>query len=510
VRAFDPADQGTLIDRSTDLTLVLRERVLASGTGTSQFGFAVAAAGDVDNDGFDDVLVGGRGRAELIFGAMNPATAKRVVFLGTGTGVGRSVAGLGDFNGDGFDDFAIGDPIWTGFQGRVSVFFGRPQAQWPTGDLNIENSCEADLCLDGSVMGSIARALAGLGNFDGAVPARPDLAIGSPFYPALAPDGQLLVVLGADYTGGRTCTPATQATDCRASEACTGTGNTTCAPTGTFWKMRFELPSGNWLDTPNGTPVARLRGFRLDSGGVLLGLGTAIASLSTFDTTAGTDLAVSSPHAGQVHYLSGRAHSGLVQFDTLDADDLGLRDPLGDPDTMPIATGSATDLFGAIMATPGDIYTPSGSTSQAIELAVGESLTAEFFVLPGEGTAAMDPGFSAPAINVASIVSTSFGASRHPSFGLLGDLDFDGRGELLGGTFTKEVFFWHADRFLAAVTSNTVARETGSFFLLASSASDSAELNVQYVGDFNGDGHPDVCVGDNRANTNQGQAVLLY
>jgi hypothetical protein len=177
---------------------------------------------------------------------------------------------------------------------------------------------------------------------------------------------------------------------------------------------------------------------------------------------------------------------------------------------MPIATGSAGDIFGAIMATPGDLYTPAGSTSATVDLLVGESLTNEFFLLPGDPLAALDPGFGATAITMPDLVSVSFGTARHPSYGAVGDLDFDGEGELLAGTRTKEVVLWYADRFASAVSSNTVDRATATIFQLASAAASSTDFYVQFVGDFNGDGHPDLCVGDNHANTDQGQAVLLY
>ena len=100
------------------------------------FGVSVASAGDVNGDGFDDLIVGAMwnkaggssaGRA-YVFSGLNGDTL--YVFSGetTNEGLGMSVASAGDVNNDGFDDLIVG--AWLGeatadATGRVYVFSGR-------------------------------------------------------------------------------------------------------------------------------------------------------------------------------------------------------------------------------------------------------------------------------------------------------------------------------------------------------------------------------------------------
>jgi len=175
------------------------------------FGLAVSGAGDVNGDGFDDVIVGAptyelTGRAYVHFGASQPDAVPDLILAGASlqSGFGSSVSMAGDLNGDGYADIAVGAPgdgLYGVDPGHVYIYYG-----------GVVPDTIADLTLtggSGTVVFGISVAHIGDVNGDGFT----DLAVGAAGAadafvflggrtPGTVPALTLIGHTGAESTGG--------------------------------------------------------------------------------------------------------------------------------------------------------------------------------------------------------------------------------------------------------------------------------------------------------------------
>jgi hypothetical protein len=180
-------------------------RIVRQGDSSSLSG--VDGAGDVNGDGFGDVVVGEsvafRGRAYVVLGSATPADVDLaappgnvVRILGRPNESSDIVAGAGDVNDDGFDDIAIGAPSAPG------------EARVATGAVDVVRGAAGFAPLDLSSAGAratrfvpgagelLGTRLAGVGDVDG--DGADDLAAGagSADFPSRDGAGSVAVLLG--------------------------------------------------------------------------------------------------------------------------------------------------------------------------------------------------------------------------------------------------------------------------------------------------------------------------
>ncbi|MCF2497505.1 FG-GAP-like repeat-containing protein [Dyadobacter chenhuakuii] len=128
---------------------------LEGNQGNALFGWSVAAAGDVNGDGFGDIIVGAslfdngdvdEGAAFIYHGSVNglmPTFTTALEINKEQAKFGFSVSTAGDVNGDGYDDVVVGAPLFENGQeneGAVFVYYGSNLGVSKIGQTKIEGN----------------------------------------------------------------------------------------------------------------------------------------------------------------------------------------------------------------------------------------------------------------------------------------------------------------------------------------------------------------------------------
>ena len=196
-------------DTTTPSTTILSKQ------GNNQFGRPVASAGDVNGDGYDDVVIvspyyshldvdgwqiDNMGAAILYLGSASGIDKNNpIVFMGTqdGSGEDTQASGAGDVNGDGYDDLIVGQPYFDGLgvdgntvaeAGAAFLYLGGPTGPDPGSPIMMNGELvQATFGHSVSTAGDV--------NSDGYA----DLMIGSEFMDAIGVDGNPVINSGAAY-----------------------------------------------------------------------------------------------------------------------------------------------------------------------------------------------------------------------------------------------------------------------------------------------------------------------
>lgn len=434
---------------------------LAGGDASIAFGSTAVAVGDVNSDGFDDILVGtsrsGAGgldnRAYLFFGAADGPSSTPSVTLSQGAATssfGRVVAGVGDMNGDSIPDFAIARFIVD----TVYVFFGRDaDTPWPT---TLDADADADLTFVGPGAGNLTGFSLAPVDFNGDDVM--DLAIGSGPLTARA-----FVVLGSDeLTSGMTFMLGAAA----ASE-----------------------PAGFDITGPDASRF-----------------GLSLASPGDTDGDGNGELVVGAP-GGSGMTANGAVY--LVRGAVYGAGDTGLVD-IAPAALTEIDTGDP-GLFGPVVSAVGDW---DGDGRQDIGVWVSATVPQSVWIYRQgtDGTfvrARRHALLNDLAASGADQVGITIGHGFHPdptilavgsgaSARRLGDIDGDGLDDVVTGSDERGTEGGSVDLWRGRSPIGSQSRNDDAASLHPAGT---GRRIGQLVGDVNGDGYTDIFVGDPTANS---------
>jgi hypothetical protein len=175
---------------------------LSGETIGNRFGGAVGTAGDVNGDGYADVIVGapyhdsGTGRAYVYHGEESGLSASPATTLSgetTDNAFGFAVGTAGDVNGDGYADVIVGAPYHNSATGRAYIYHGRESGLSASPATTLSGETISDLF-------GWAVGMAGDVNGDGYV----DVIVGAEGYNSYA--GRAYVYHGGE--SGLSATPA--------------------------------------------------------------------------------------------------------------------------------------------------------------------------------------------------------------------------------------------------------------------------------------------------------------
>ncbi|MGE3167206.1 MAG: FG-GAP-like repeat-containing protein, partial [Planctomycetota bacterium] len=455
-----------------------------SNQAASFFGISVAGAGDVNGDGYDDVIVGAHGydNGEVDEGAafvylgspagLAPTPSWTVESNQAASSFGISVAGAGDVNGDGFGDVIVGASFYDNGQadeGGAFVYLGSPAGLAPTPSWTVEsNQAESILGLSVDRAGDV--------NGDG----YGDVIVGASFYDnGQTDEGRAFLYLGS--ASGLAAAPAW-----------------TAEPNHLGNQFGYCLSSAGDINGDGyGDVIIGSRPSTSTSAFVYLGSSSGLAATHAWTAVGGApgmDISVSS--AGDVNQdgfgdvIVGAVYLGFTDTSGRALVYLGAAD---DPVASPVWTAESDNagaMFGFSVACAGD-FNGDGYSDVIVgarEYEDGEVGEGGAFAYLGSATGPEATVAWAGELNQA-------GARFGVSVANAGDVNGDGYEDVIVGADlfdTELVDDGHASVYLgsAAGLSPAVAWTAHSDQVDAAFG-----YSVAGAGDVNGDGYGDVIVG---------------
>ncbi|HMQ75146.1 MAG TPA: FG-GAP-like repeat-containing protein [Flavobacteriales bacterium] len=459
------------------------------------FGFSVNCAGDVNGDGFSDVVVGAY---QYSNGNVNEGGV--FVYHGSATGLsatpnwtaegnqttayfGRCVASAGDVNGDGFSDLIVGAPLFDNGQtneGRAFIYHGSATGLAATAARTIESN-------QASSQTGYAVSSAGDVNNDGYT----DVAVGIPFYTSsFANDGRVVIHLGS--AAGVAAAPAwtydspNNEAQLGKALACAGDANgdgfsdlIVGAPEHTIG----EAQEGRIYTFFGNATTAMSLDWQVESNQAGARQGTAVAGAGDVNGDGFSDVLVGIPEWDNGQSNEGRARVYMGSAGSLT------------PAGPQIVTGSG-GIYAHSVAAAGDV---NGDGRSDVIVGAEDHLGVGSAYLHLGNTTGIDPA----AIN--TWTGTVGGMKLGARVAGAGDVNGDGYSDVIIGAPAAGIgraYIHHGSTAGASATPNTT--------LLGTVANTRFGATLASAGDVNGDGYSDVIVGEPQWNSAAGAAYVYH
>ena len=450
---------------------------IASGDNS---GYSVSSAGDVNADGYADVIIGAPyvdtnasngGASYLVFGKATSTTVN-LSDITTGTGgfvingisasdySGYSVSSAGDVNGDGYDDFTIGAYGVSSSTGASYVVFGKSTTT--AVELSTVATGSGGFVINGIDTGDQSGySVSSAGDVNG--------------------DGLDDLIIGARYDD-------TNATKAGASYVVFG------KTTGTAVDLS-NIVAGTGGFTINGANVRDYSGYSVSGAGDVNGDGLADLIVGAYANDANASL------AGSSYVVFGKSATTAVEVSNLGAGGFAIKGI------------SASDYSGRSVSSAGDVngdgyddlligadgVDTNGSKSGASYVVFGKSGTTDVelsSITSGTG------GF------VINGVSTDDNSGY--SVSAAGDVNGDGLDDIIVGANYDDPnggqsgasFVVFGKATTTTVELSDIELGTGGFVINGINANDTSGFSVSGAGDVNGDGFADLLIGAPNADIN--------
>ncbi|MBN2005368.1 MAG: FG-GAP repeat protein [Anaerolineae bacterium] len=473
----------------------------------AQFGTSVATAGDVNGDGYSDIIVGAHsydngetneGRAYIYYGSaggVSPAADWIIESNQAEALFGCSVATAGDMNGDGYSDVIIGAYKYDNNQtdeGRAFIYYGSPSGLTTALSWTIEND------QDGAYLG-FAVATAGDVNGDG----YSDIIVGA----YLFDNGETNEGCVYVYHGSRVGVPRNPSWVGEANQIETRFGYSVATAGDVNGDGYSDVIVGAYRYDNGETDEGRAFVYHGSATGL-----SADPAWTVESNQAGAYLGVSVAAAGDVNGDGyGDVIVGVYQYDNGEADEGQARVYLGADAGLSLAPDwvsegdQAEALFGYSVATAGDVNGDGYS-----DLIVGalkydnvETDEGRAFVYHGAASGLAE----AP---VWTVEGDQDDAWFGESVATAGDVNGDGYSDVIVGAYSYDngemnegrafVYLGSAAGLAANPIWTAEGDQAGAWF----------GWSVDTAGDVNGDGYSDIIIGASEYNNVQKDAGRVF